>query len=76
MYLLLTKNLNPFSFGRKLADKTKYEMIYMLWRECMPLDYYKYVSEEKNFNYLNGKNFLQPNFLQIIVDFIEKDEKT
>ena len=26
VYLLLTKNLNPFS----LADKTKYEMIYML----------------------------------------------
>ena len=27
VYLLLTKNLNPFSLDRKLADKTKHEMI-------------------------------------------------
>ena len=35
IYLLLTKNLNPFSLDRKLADKAKHEMIYMLWTECM-----------------------------------------
>ena len=34
VYLLLTKNLNPFSLDRRLADKTKHEMIYMLWKEC------------------------------------------
>ena len=39
VYLLLTKNLNPFSLDRKLTDKTKHEMIYMLWRECMPIEY-------------------------------------
>ena len=33
VYLLLTKSLNPFSLDRKLADKTKHEMIYMLWKE-------------------------------------------
>ena len=27
VYLLVTKNLNPFSLDRKLADKTKHEMI-------------------------------------------------
>ena len=27
VYLLLTKNLNPFSLDAKLADKTKHEMI-------------------------------------------------
>ena len=32
VYLLLTKNLNPFSLDRNLADKTKHEMIYMLWK--------------------------------------------
>ena len=26
----VTKNLNPFSLDRKLADKNKHEMIYML----------------------------------------------
>ena len=30
VYLLLTKNLNPFFLDKKLADKTKHEMIYML----------------------------------------------
>ena len=35
VYLLVTKNLNPFSLDRKLGDKNKHEMIYMLWKECM-----------------------------------------
>ena len=32
VYLLLTKNLNPFLLDRKLADKTKHEMVYMSWK--------------------------------------------
>ena len=36
VYLLVTKNLNSFSLGRKLGDKSKHEMIYMLWKECIP----------------------------------------
>ena len=47
VYLLLTKNLNLFALDRKQADKTKYEMIYMLWREFMPVEYYKFIFEEK-----------------------------
>ena len=42
VYLLLTKNLNTFFLNRKLADKTKHEMIYMLWKECMPAKFYKH----------------------------------
>ena len=75
VYLLITRNLNPISLDRKLTDKTKYEMIYMLWRECMPIEFYKFICEEKNFLYLNGKNVLQPKVLQIIAEFIEADEK-
>ena len=41
----------------------------------MPLEFYKFIYEEKNFVYLNGKNVLQPKVLQIIGEFIEKDEK-
>ena len=41
----------------------------------MPLDFYKFIFEEKHFVYLNGKNILQPKVLQIIGEFIEKDEK-
>ena len=41
----------------------------------MPLEFYKFIFEEKNFVYLSGKNVLQPKVLQIIGEFIEKDEK-
>ena len=58
VYLLVTKNLNPFSLDRKLADKKKHEMIYMLWKECMPQKFYQHICKEKKFIYLNGKNVL------------------
>ena len=41
----------------------------------MPIEFYKFICEEKNFLYLNGKNVLQPKVLQIIAEFIEADEK-
>ena len=74
VYLLLTKNLNPFFLDRKLADKTKHEMIYMLWKECMPAKFYKHIYREKNFFYLNGKNVLQSKVLEIISEFTDEDE--
>ena len=74
VYLLLTKNLNPFSLDRKLADKTKHEIIYMLWKECMPTEFFRHICQEKNFLYLNGKNVLQPRVLQIISEFKEGGE--
>ena len=73
VYLLVTKNLDPFSLDRKLADKTKHEMIYMLWKECMPQKFYKHICKGKNL-YLNGKNVLQPKALEIIMDFLNEDE--
>ena len=71
----MTKNLNPFSLDRKVTDKIKHEMIYMLWKECMPVEYYRFICEEENVLYSNGKNVLQPKVLQIISDFIDMDEK-
>ena len=53
VYLLMTKNLNPFSLDRKLNNPNKYEMIYMIWKECIPVPSYKFISKEKNFIYLN-----------------------
>ena len=41
VYILLVKNLNPFSLQRKISDKFKHEMIYMLWRECIPVEFYR-----------------------------------
>ena len=74
VYLLVTKNLNPFSLDRKLADKTKHEMIYMLWKECMPQKFYRHICKEKNFLYLNGKNVLQPKVLEIIKEFLDENQ--
>ena len=73
-YLLVTKNLNPFSLVRKLADKNKHEIIYMLWKECLPQKFYRHICKEKNFLYLNSKNVLQPKVLEIITVFLKEDE--
>ena len=72
VYLLITKNLYPFLLDRKLTDKTKHKMIYMLWKECIPQKFYKHICKEKNFLYLNGKNVLQPKVLKIITDFLNE----
>ena len=53
VYLLMTKNLNPFSLDRKLNNPKKYETIYMIWKECIPVPSYKFICKEKNFIYLN-----------------------
>ena len=74
VHLLITKNLNPFSLDTKLAHKTKQEMIYMLWKKCMPQKFYKHICKGKNFLYLNGKNVLQPKVLKIITDFLNEDK--
>ena len=47
VYVLITKNLNPFSLDRKLTGKNKHEMIYMLWKECMPPEFYRHIYKEK-----------------------------
>ena len=70
----MTKNLNPFSLDRKLADKNKHEIIYMLWKECMLQKLYRHICKEKNFLYLNGKNVLQNKVQEIITDFLQENE--
>ena len=48
--------MNPFSLSIKISDKLKHEMVYMLWRDCIPSDFYRYICEENNFAYLNGRD--------------------
>ena len=55
IYVLLAKNLNPFSLERKIANQNKHEMIYMLWKECIPAEFIYRI-----YCYLNGKNVLYP----------------
>ena len=75
VYVLLVKNLNPFSLSRKISDKTKHEMVYMLWRECIPPDFYRYICEEKNFIYLNGRDVGQPGVIEIVGGFIDQGKQ-
>ena len=75
VYVLLVKSLNPFSLQRKLSDNLKQEMVYMLWRECIPTEFYRHFSEEKNFVYLNGRDVGQPGTLEIVENFIDQGEE-
>ena len=72
VYILLVKNLNPFSLQRKTSDKFKHEMIYMLWREWIPVEFYRYICQEDNFKYLKGQDVTQPGVLEIMGKFIDQ----
>ena len=50
-------------------------MVYMLWRECIPSDFYRYICKEKNFIYLNGRDVGQPGALEIVGNFIYQGKK-
>ena len=75
VYVLLVRNLNPFSLQRKISDKLKQEMVYMLRRECIPHEFYRHICEEKNFVYLNGRDVGQPGALEIVGNFIDQGKK-
>ena len=75
VYILLVKNLNPFSLQRKISDKFKHKMIYMLWRECIPVEFYRYICQEEKFRYLNGRDVSQPGVLEIVGRFINQNKE-
>ena len=64
VYLLVTKNLNLFLLDRKLGDKNKHEMIYMVWKECMPQRFYQHICKEKNVFTLTVKMFYNQKYLK------------
>ena len=50
-------------------------MVYMLWRECIPADFYRFICEEKNFIYFNGRDVGQPGVLEIVGGFIDQEKQ-
>ena len=52
----------------------KHEMVFMLWRECIPPEFYRYICQEDNFKYLNGRDVSQPGVLEIVGKFIDQDK--
>ena len=75
IFVLLVKNLNLFSLSRKISDKTKHEMVYVIWRERIPVNFYRYICEEKNFIYLNGRDVGHPGVLEIVGKFIDQQKQ-
>ena len=75
VFILLVKNLNPFSLQRKISDKFKHEMIYMLWREFIPTAFFRFIYQEDNFRYLNGRDVSQPGVLEIVGKFVDQNKK-
>ena len=75
VYVLQVKNLNPFSLQREISDKLRQEMVYMLWRECVPSEFYKHICKDKNFKYLNGRDAGQPGALEIVGNFIDQGKQ-
>ena len=49
-------------------------MIYMLWRECIPPAFYRFICQEDNFCYLNGRDISQPGVLEIVGKFVDQDK--
>ena len=44
----------------------------MLWRECILSEFYRYICQDENFKYLNGKDVNQSGVLEIVENFIDK----
>ena len=60
---------------QKFLDQNKHEMIYILWKELMPVDFYKFICKEEHFLYLNVKSFLYLKIAEIVWKFIDENEK-
>ena len=75
VYILLVKNLNPFSLQLKTQDKLKHEMVYMLRRECIPSEFYRYICKDENFKFLNGRDVNQSGGLEIVGNLIDQNKE-
>ena len=46
----------------------------MLWRECIPTAFYRFICQEDKFRYLNGRDVSQPGVLEIVDKFIDQNK--
>ena len=74
-FTLITKNLNPFSLERKIADVKSREIIYMFWEECVEKSFYRHIFERGNFLYLNGKNVQYPRSAEIVISYVNQNNE-
>ena len=60
VYVLTTKNIDPFSPERNIFDVKNREMIHTFWKQFSEPSFYRYIWKSDNFMYLNGKNVIYP----------------
>ena len=60
---------------RKIFDFKEREMTNIFWEDCNELSFYKHICQPENFLYLNGKNVIYPQVAEIIINYIEADNK-
>ena len=65
VYLLVTKNLNPFSLNRKLNNQNKHQMTHMVWKECMPQCFTSISARMKTFFILTVKMFFNQKYWKL-----------
>ena len=58
VYVLTTKNINPFLLEQKIFDVKSREMIHMFYEDCNEPSFYKHICKPESFMYLNGKNIV------------------
>ena len=60
---------------RKIFDVKDREIINMFWEDCNEPSFYKHVCQLENFLYLNGKSVTYPRVTEIVMNYIEVDDK-
>ena len=47
----------------------------MVWRECTPIEFYRYICKENNFIFLNGRDLNHPGVLEIVGKRIDQKKE-
>ena len=50
-------------------------MVYMLWKECVPIEFYRCICDEKNFVYLDGQEITHGKVLEIVCNFFDESDE-
>ena len=51
-------------------------MIYLVWKECVPADFYRHFCKEENLMYSNGKTVIYSTVAEIVLKSLEADTKS
>lgn len=75
IYVLLTKNINPFSWEWEIQEGKGNKMILLLWGESVPTNFYKHICKNENFFSLREKNVFHPKASETVWKFIEENRQ-